>query len=129
MIKKVTIEVIDHKQQRLGDFGDWQFDDDSQTLNIRVSALSNWKYNMLVAIHEFVEATLCLERGISEEDVDRFDTSHPDSEEPGNLSDAPYYEEHFAATNIERILSMDLGVLWPDYLKAFAGLPEWEKPA
>lgn len=116
---KVTIEVIPHTSQRYETVGDWQWNNDE--LTITVSSMSNWRYEMLVAIHELVECLLCKERGIQQEDVDEFDRHFEDNRllgdvsEPGDKPYAPYYKEHQFATCLERFLAVELGVDWNTY--------------
>ena len=115
---------IAHKDQRYETVGDWQVTptkDNEKVLTITVSNTGNWKYDALVGVHELVEAILCLDRGVSQEDVDKFDREfeakrHPGNDnEPGDDPEAPYKKEHFFATNIERLLSAELGVDWNEY--------------
>ena len=120
---KIVIETIPHKEMRYDTVGDYWIDPDG-TMQIRVSDMGNWKYELLVAIHELVEQNLCLDRGIKEEDISNFDIQfEKDREEgkrskeaePGDDPAAPYRKEHFTATNIERILCEALGVNWKEY--------------
>lgn len=111
---KITIEIIPHNQQRYDTEGDWQWD--GENLNIKISEQSDWKYEILMAIHEFVEAVLCKQDGVSEQQVDDYDFSHPeagDSEE--DMSDAPYLDQHSKALTIERMLCHFLNVNWAMY--------------
>ena len=116
---KVTIEVIPNEQQRYPTVGDWQWDGDD--LTISVSQMGNWRYEMLVAVHELVECLLCRERGIRQEDVDEFDRRYESTRakfnlnEPGDEPFAPYYHEHQFATCIERLLANELGLNWQIY--------------
>lgn len=123
--------VIKHGQQRYDTVGDWWFENDKQNLEIRVSDLGDWRYNILVSIHEQVEALLCLQRNIREEDVTKFDIIYEarrregDLEfqtEPGDHKYAPYRKEHFFATSVERLLAAELGVLWEEYDAAVEAL-------
>ena len=111
---KIIIETIEHFEQRYSTVGDWQFikgDDDSETIHIKVSDLGKWQYSMLVGMHEAIEALLCLGHGVSQADVDSFDIKFEanrdvdDNSEPGDHPNAPYMEEHFFATSIERLLA------------------------
>lgn len=125
--EKVSISVIPHGEQPYPTVGDWRFDDDD-CLKIRVSDMGNWKYEFLVALHELVEVTLCKDRGITEREVDEFDKAFEakrkqgDDSEPGDAPDAPYRLEHFTATNIERLMAVELGVDWAEYEKAVNAL-------
>jgi len=125
---KVTIETIPHGEHRYATVGDWFFDPDGN-LTIRVSKLSDWRREMLIAVHELVEVLICKHRGISQESVDRFDkefeaTRHPDNEdEPGDDPAAPYVKEHCIATAVERLLCAELGVSWKEYEAELNSLP------
>lgn len=124
---KILIETIPHDQQRYDTVGDWQWEDitnanpPEQLLHIRVSKMSDWRYEMLVGIHEAVEALLCKRSGITEEQVDAFDLSYKHVRQPGNRSEpgddphAPYFQQHQYATRIERQLSLALNVNWQLY--------------
>lgn len=118
---KITIEVIDHHDQRYDTVGDWVLNPEKEELQIWVSNLGNWKYNFMIGFHEMVEAMLCFDRNISTEEVDKFDMDYEkkrdvgDTSEPGDDPDAPYYDEHFFATSLERLLCRELGMYWNDY--------------
>ena len=58
---------------------------------------------------------LCKESGVTEEQVDAFDLSHPEEHEPGENPDAPYYHQHKNATYIEEMLMQFLGVSADEY--------------
>ena len=103
--------------------GNWEFDGFG---NLTVSSvdLKDWRMNALVQFHELVEAILCKRRGITDEQVTAFDALfeeerskglHSESDEDGDDPRAPYRKEHFTATNIERILALELGVDWKEY--------------
>lgn len=129
MIKKITIEVIPHLDQRYNTVGDWQFERDSEgkatALNVRVSDLDDQKYFILIGLHEAVEALLCEMKGVKEKEVDDFDltwtpkrvqwNSARETSEPGEDYLAPYYEQHQLAVGIERILASLMWVNWGRY--------------
>jgi hypothetical protein len=123
----VKIEIIPHDQHRYPTVGDWFFE--GEDLVIRVSKLSDWRREMLIAIHELAEVLLCKQRGITTESVDAFDKAFeaartPDNEdEPGDEPAAPYVKEHCVATGIERIMAAELGVSWKDYEQELTDLP------
>lgn len=113
---KITIETIPHNEQRYPTVGDWQFDENTGDLSIKVSMMGDWRYELLVGLHELVEAGLCRDMGIAEFLVDEFDTGYKGPyEEPGDDPDAPYYQQHFMATNLERLLANALSVNWQAY--------------
>ncbi len=119
MSRNVSIRVIPHKQHRYETVGDWQ--DTADGLMVTVSAMSDWRYEVLVGIHETVEAMLCKQRGIKEEDVTAFDVAYEarrpkgDESEPGDDPAAPYHREHVFATKIEKMFAEELGVDWEKY--------------
>ena len=51
---RIHVEAIPHTQQRYETMGDWWWDPDD-TLQMRVSTLPDWRYSMLIAIHELIE--------------------------------------------------------------------------
>lgn len=114
----IAIETISHNKQRYNTIGDWQFIN-PEFLHIRVSDLKDNKMNCLVAIHELVEATLCKfnDPEITTEQVDTFDISHPELEEPGLSLDCPYMIQHLVASNIEKMIADRLKVDWDEYEK------------
>ncbi len=114
---------IAHADQRYPTVGDWQAVADG-SCHITVSKMSDPRYEVLVAIHELIEATLCAERGIKQSVVDEFDKlfeaerearkHHPDAE-PGDDPRAPYHRQHRFATAIETLLAFEMGVDWDAY--------------
>jgi hypothetical protein len=127
----VAIQVIPHDKQRYETVGDWYFQQGwpgEPDLTIKVSDLGDWRYNMLVAVHELVEALLCKNRGITQAEVDKFDRAFEaarkagNEDEPGDDPKAPYRREHFFATNVEALLSAELNVDWAKYEKAVTAL-------
>lgn len=111
----VEITIKEHRDQRYDTVGDWQLSMQDQTLRIYVSGMKNWKYEALVAVHELVEAILCMTGGVNEKEVDEFDLNFKGEGEPGDHPDCPYRSQHFIATTIERILAVALNVNWGKY--------------
>lgn len=124
----VKIEIIKHEDHRYTTVGDWFFDDKGD-LTIRVSKLSDWRREILIAIHELIEVVLCKYDGVTQEQVDKFDMEdfsyedHPD-EEPGDSPDAPYKRQHCLATAVERMMAAELHVDWKTYEAELEALPE-----
>lgn len=153
---RIVAESIPHNTQRYPTTGDWWFDDAG--LQVRVSLMPDSRYELLVGIHEMIEAVLCQHAGIAEEKVSAFDklyedwreaiNEHPpgthtnqelrqqfecnctptNESEPGDDSHAPYYKQHQIATGIERILAAELGVDWNAYEEANLALYGDEEP-
>ena len=118
----IRLYTIPHKRQEYDTVGNWKVQ--GATLKeIIVSEMFNDDYHMLVAIHELIEAHLCVKRGIRQAVVDAFDMDYEmkrkkgDVSEPGDSKDAPYYKEHRFATKIERLLAKEFGVDWDAYEK------------
>ena len=112
----IHIETIPQNKQRYSTCGDCVFNELGD-LNMKVSDMGNRNYEFLVAVHEFVEAWLCREHGVKEEDVTAFDTSEYglSLEDPGSDCKAPYHVEHMFALQIEKLLAEKLGVNWEEY--------------
>ena len=123
----VTIEAIPNDQQRYPTAGDYWIKDG--TLDIRVSKMSDPRYEFLIALHELVEAELVRQRGISMKSIDDFDMAYEknrktnDDSEPGDDPKAPYHLEHVFATKIEKLMAKQLGVDWKTYDAAVDALP------
>ena len=105
----VRIRTVKPSGQRYPTVGDWR------GKTIKVSEMGDWRYELLVAVHELIEMRLCEERGVKEADVTEFDVTHPDLVEPGDSPDAPYHKEHMFATIVEKFLAAGLGVDWEAY--------------
>jgi hypothetical protein len=117
---KIIIETIPHDQHRYETVGDWWFEK-PDTLQIRVSAMGDWKKEACVAVHELVEVLICKYDGVSQESVDAFDQNYEalrpegDTSEPGDDPRAPYTKQHCIATGVERLLCAALGLSWKEY--------------
>jgi hypothetical protein len=117
---KILIQTIPHKQQRLRTSGDWWWERDG-SLQIRVSKMSDGRFEVLVAVHELVEVLLCKHDRVSQRSVDRFDIAFERARKAGNVDEpgddhrAPYRKQHCVATGIERIMAALLGVDWNKY--------------
>lgn len=120
----ISIRVIPESGQRPEVSGaDWFFDAKGD-LQVRVSPMSDWRYEVVLAIHEAIEAIACKHHGVTVAQVDEFDQkfyeNHSDDIDAGDEPDAPYRREHNAATAAERILAGELGVVWSEYNRELA---------
>lgn len=130
---KITIEFIEHKDQRYDTPGDW-FYTPADNLVIRVSKLGVPEYEHLIAIHELVEALLCKHDGVRQRAVDRFDTAWKPRVladgtpivEPGEDPQCPCHEQHVVAENVERIIAQAMSVHWPSYGHEVDKIWKWE---
>lgn len=130
---RIDIQTIPHAEQRYPTVGDWTeavaFPDGEKTWTIHVSDLNDWRREVLVAVHELVEMSLCVHRHIAEQDVSDFDVkfeaarTEGNTDEPGDDPKAPYCGEHQFATKVEKLLAVELEVDWEDYERAVMELP------
>ncbi len=115
----IRILSIPHKQQRYETVGDY-FRADGQ-LQVRVSKMSNWRYEACVLVHELVEIFIVKHQGIEFIEIDKFDKQFEkrrkrgNTDEPGDDKRSPYRMAHCVATGVERILAAILGVCWKEY--------------
>lgn len=131
MIKAVRLEIISPTGMRYRTVGDWFWTSEG-FLTIQVADTGNWKYNILVAVHELVEVVLCKNDGVTEKQVDKFDLAHQDDEDPGTHPKAPYGRQHLIAMGVEMTLAALMGVKWRVYEDALEGIyykiPKRKKP-
>jgi hypothetical protein len=124
---KIHVETIPHEAQRYPTVGDyWEQDGVEQ---VRVSEMRDWRYEVLVIVHELIEMAITRHRGIPEQAISEFDIAFESSREerlivgePGDHPQAPYRREHFFATNLERLLAAELEVDWFEYERYVDGL-------
>jgi hypothetical protein len=120
----INIQTIPHSLQRYETMGDWWFDS-SGTLQIRVSEMGVVKYEILIALHEAVEAILCTGEGMDSKVLDDFDQRfealrerEPDLlglQEPGDMVSAPYHKQHTTANAVEHFAADAMGVDFQSY--------------
>lgn len=117
----ITIEFIDHQDQRYPTPGDWFWGDDKKVLHIRVSKMGDWRSEFIVSMHEVFEALACKDAGINEEEVTKFDLNfeeernrgmHGKQDEPGSDVRAPYLVQHEQATILEAMACEFLRLRW-----------------
>ena len=129
---KIIIETIPHGDQRYSSVGDWFYEPgegEEEVLHFKVSELSDWRREALIAVHELVEVLLCRHDGVSQEEVDQFDKKYEadrqpdDDSEPGDSPNAPYVKQHCLATAVERMLAAELEVSWQDYENELGEMP------
>lgn len=126
---RIIIETIPHAAQRYETVGDWLVG--KEGILIRVSETGNEDSNFLIGIHEAIECYLCTKRGITMQQVNKFDNMyeyeratglHGKEDEPGFDKRAPYRKEHAFADKIERMVAKALGRKWKEHEKAIAAL-------
>jgi hypothetical protein len=109
----VRIKTIPKEKHRYPTLGDYYYEGDQ--LTVVVSEMANPTNEMLVAIHELVEAYLCEQKGIPFESIDQFDHGFEGEDEPGDDPNAPYYWQHQVASLVERLLTQHVGIPWQEY--------------
>lgn len=116
---KIEIKTIPDKEQRYDTVGDyWKKGD---TDEIRISEIGNRQYEFFVAIHEMVEQFLCENKGITDEEITKFDIDYENKRKPGDASEpgediyAPYHKEHMFAEKIEKMMADECGIDWEKY--------------
>jgi hypothetical protein len=125
---RMNIETVPHDRQRYETCGDY-WEDENGVEQIRVSEMVDWRYEVLVAVHELVEMALAKHRRIDEPSITEFDIKFEESKakglvsgEAGDNPNAPYRKEHFFATNLERLFAAELDVDWTEYERFVDGL-------
>jgi hypothetical protein len=119
-IPKIIIRTIDPENQRFSECGDWFYDADGHELTIFISKMPDWRSEVAVAVHEFVEACACLDADIDQTDIDLFDKvyyNEHDEGEAGDSKDAPYFKQHIGATFVEKEVCSQLKLGWEEHSK------------
>ena len=119
--KNIRIEFLEPHQMRYRTVGDY-FETDTEIV-FQIVKQNDPRKNLLIALHEYIEYTLCTDRDITEQEIMEFDLqwekNHPtgldDGIEPGDDPKAPYRNEHRIAENFERQLAEYLGIIWKEY--------------
>ena len=115
--KTITIRVKSPSEMRNCYIGDW-LEEVPGHRTIDIADTGDDRFNLLIALHEAVEQELCAENGVQESDVSAFDAAFEESGrdgEPGDDPAAPYFREHQAATRVEEMGCLSLGVTWAEY--------------
>jgi hypothetical protein len=116
MIHSVSIEMVSPQDVRYRTVGDWFFTRKG-CLTIQVAD---------------IEVILCEHDGVTEKQVDKFDLTHQDDDDPGTHPKAPYHKQHLIAMGVEMLLAASLGVKWRTYEEAldriYYKIPKRKKP-
>lgn len=111
----IRIDTIPHSNQRYNTVGDWYYDETLRVPRIFVSQMSDWKYEFLVGLHEMVEWVLCSTSNITPKQVDEWDMSHAESDDPGSIIECPYFYQHKTAVLVEKIVCHIMNIDWNVY--------------
>jgi len=118
---KIAIITIDPSENRYGTVGDWIFANNGDLL-VTTTRCGNKDTELLVAVHELVEAYLCRRDGIDEEVVSAWDIAHPDAEEPAEVEGSPYFNHHACAIEVEKVICKYLNIDWEEHQQRVADI-------
>jgi hypothetical protein len=107
-MRKIEINFVPSEEMRYDTLGDYRVTDDE--IEIDVVNDTEFRHQALIAIHELVEVVLCIDRGISMQDIDAHDLGFVGDGEPGDQPDSPYRREHRFAMMIEHLIAHELGI-------------------
>lgn len=113
-------KTIPHNFQAYPTVGNYDWTE-SGVLIIFISDMGNDRYEKLVFLHEFIEATLCEWKGLPEQEITDFDIGFENKRIEGNLDEpgfdpaAPYKLEHYFATSVELGMCALAGIDWKEY--------------
>ncbi len=112
-MKRIVIDAIAPSEARLpcyaeAGFGDWHAEGD--TLHVSVVAPTLDDDTFLTALHELIEAKLCMATGVTQAQVDAFDQIFKGPGEPGDDLASPYRRQHRRALLIEFLVADFLGI-------------------
>ncbi len=116
-----TIHILTKRpeEMRYETIGDWQtmreHNIDYET-KISITEMGDKRMEFCLALHELIEWFLCEVNGVTEKQVDSWDMSHLESDDPGSENGAPYYEQHHLAIAFENLMAKLLHLNWERYL-------------
>jgi hypothetical protein len=117
-MKVIRIEFVkpaEFRLQSIENYGDyWETENE---MVFQILDCGNPFYSLAILIHELQEKFEKDAAGISDAEVDTFDLSHPESNDPGWLEDAPYRKQHAHGDVMERMSIALSGNDWIDYEK------------
>src|SRR5438132_11206958 len=120
----IRIDTIAENECRYRTVGDWRIDENGD-IAIQVVAMGDERYELLIAIHEMIEATLCKRDGVTTKQVDQYDLTHQNDDDPGLNHEAPYHDQHMVAFAVEILMAKVLGVDWVEYNETLDAV--WER--
>ena len=115
-IKRIIIDFIPLKDMRWHGLGDYYPEEDGVT-KIFVADTGNELYNRFIAIHELVENTELIAKGIPVKTIDDYcDKMFAAGGSPDSYNtESPINREHAFADAIERALVVECGIKQKDY--------------
>lgn len=118
---RIIIEVVPQKMVRNEGAGDWLLNDNE--IHVLVADTGDRDSNLLIGLHEAVEAYECRKAGITEAAVTAFDAAYDGPlKEPGHSQEAPYHAQHEVAMKLEQYAAHLLHVPWRRHEKRIDAL-------
>lgn len=131
----IQIKTVPKRLVRAEQSGDWWYNHD-RIIGAVMEGVYPPDNELMIGIHEVIEAWLCRKLGITDEEVVKFDTmyeaerktgKHKNSDEPGDDPRSPYRLPHMAATHVERAVGSALNVQWTEH-ERLVSLTEVDHP-
>ena len=120
-MKRIIVDFIEQKDQRYETVGD--YGETGEEIWFKITDFPGKPaYSIAILLHELTEFYRNRQEGISVEDVDAFDLSHPELDDPGLSLEAPYHKAHMEADVIERAFIVFSKEDWTEYEKAIYNL-------
>lgn len=110
MIKSLSVDFVAPEKMRYPTFDDYV--EDGDVLRVTIADTGNPQSNAAVLVHALVEYFVAARSGVTVEEIDNWDMTHTESEEPGEIWECPYRQAHHTAMNAERQFLRALGVPW-----------------
>ena len=112
---KIEMNIKPFNKLRWKTLGDYYYVKKTDTVVIEAADTGNFVFNMLILQHELNEYMLTTAKGIKESDIKAFDEAHPNDDDPGLLTGAPYMAQHAICDAFDRILLSHLGMSYKQY--------------
>jgi hypothetical protein len=118
------LEVYPKEMIRADQAGDWGCARGGVEIVAASAEMSDRRSELAVCIHELIEAWMCREKGITDQQVTKFDYmfereraegKHGPFDEAGDDPRAPYRVQHEAATIVEKAVVFVLGLPWREH--------------
>ena len=120
----INLKIIPQDEHRFTTIGDWWVDEKG-VLQMRISKMADWRYEVAVLFHELIEFFVCKHLGIETKECDEFDLFYETQYEKGLIDRSkeagfdkrcPYQKGHRWGARFERLIIWILGASWKKYL-------------
>lgn len=113
---EIKVQIVPPSQIRYDTWDDWTIDQYGN-IHFQIADSGNDLYNKICMVHAIIEELLTSAKGVSEEEITKFDLEYKGDDEPGEELAAPYRDEHLIAKAVEMLLCSHLGIPWKIYNK------------